>query len=351
MSACWQCSAALRLPRRMLRKTWRVVVVSAVLALAVPAAASASAILGSTVKPAGSTSEHCAGVIRAQLTSDPATPYTVPAGGAGYLTQWQTNTALARPGSQVTFTVLAPTSKHSSYLVAGFDAETLPNPLPAGHLITFNIAQPILVGPGALIGLWASPDSGADCVFAGGATPAAASVALLGKPLPGPFLPGEKVSVVSTDGPGVRVNVAAVLVHYQDAAVQALSVRSKPAVGRRTVLTFAVFDRGPSVVPIRFTDLVSRGLKVDSVAARRESCAVHGHRVSCVISRLRRGERSLVRIVVTPTAAGHYSNTASVNNAARVADPNHANNRSSTALTVPLSRIHLTADGQQPASR
>ncbi|MBV9798799.1 MAG: hypothetical protein JO039_12200 [Solirubrobacterales bacterium] len=327
----------------LLSRVARAVVFSAAITLIVATGAGAAVILGSTVRPAGSRFPGpCGGFIHAQLTSDRATPYGVPRGGAGYLTQWSTNTTLAIPGSPVTFVVLAHTRTPGDYLVAGFDPERLPNPLPASGLVTFKLADQILIGPGDLIGLWSPADAnGANCEFHGGTTPAAATIALVGKP-PGAFIVGEKVSVASTSSPGWRVPVAALLIQYQDSAVKAVRLRSRATAGRRASLGFAVINHGPSTLPIRFADTLPHDLKIDAAAATHGTCAVTGQRVTCVIERLPRGSRSFVHIVLTPRRAGRYSDIASVANVRGVRDPNRANNRSSTHLTVaPPSRWRL----------
>jgi len=307
-------------------------VMSAVLALLIATPATAAVFLGSTLKPAGSKfPSWCNGFVYAQLTSDPATPYSVPAGGAGYITQWQTNTQFAIPGSRVSFVVLHPTSAASNYVVAGFDSQSLPRSLPPSHIVTFRLKNPILFARGDLLGLWSPRDlNGASCAFTGGATPAAATIAVFSSPS-GDLVVGQKVSVRSTSPPAWRVPVAALLVHIQDAAVKTLKVR--PIVGKRTVLSFAVTNHGPSTLPIRFTDRVPRRLTVNAAAAQHGVCSSTGREVRCTIIGLSRGDTSRVRIVVTPRAAGRYTNTASVANLGAL-DPDPANNRSTTQISV-----------------
>jgi len=147
--------------------------------------------------------------------------------------QWQTNTASADRGSSVTFLALSPTTTRPVYVVNDSDSRTLPNPLPPDGFVTFKLAQPILMGQGGLIGLWAPNGSGAVCTFVGGATRLAAQAGILDKPFPGPFFSGEKVTLVTNGPAGSRVIVAVLLVQYQDVAVSALRLRVKPTVGRR----------------------------------------------------------------------------------------------------------------------
>jgi hypothetical protein len=85
--------------------------------LALPAAAGADTTLGLTTQPAGSTAANCAGapVLVGQATSDPSTPYAVPAGG-GAITGWSINTSGDSTGT-VTLRVLRPTA--GDYQVVG----------------------------------------------------------------------------------------------------------------------------------------------------------------------------------------------------------------------------------------
>ena len=113
------------------------------LGLAITGTASADTTLGTTTKPAGSSSSACnAGDVYAQVTSDPGTPYSVP--GAGTITQWQTNSAIDAPDASITFVVLKPVGV--TFTVVGVDTRSIPNPAPP--VATFSLPTPIAVGGG-----------------------------------------------------------------------------------------------------------------------------------------------------------------------------------------------------------
>jgi hypothetical protein len=108
------------------------------------------------------------------FTQDPTTPYFVPAGG-GMITGWSTNTTGDTAGATITFVVTQSVSSrapsfHARYRVVGADTETLPNPLPANGVATFDLSTPIAVKGGDTIGI--DVPAGQTCIFATGSTPA-----------------------------------------------------------------------------------------------------------------------------------------------------------------------------------
>lgn len=105
----------------------------------------------------------------AQLGSDPATPYAVPAPG-GKITQWQTNTAGDTAGKPLELIVLSPNG-NGAYTVVAVDAESVPNPLPAGGIATFTPPTPLTVGAGDVLGLYVLSGN-ENCAWSGGSIPA-----------------------------------------------------------------------------------------------------------------------------------------------------------------------------------
>jgi hypothetical protein len=179
--------------------------VTVVLVLAFAGIARASTILGSRTQPVGSSVSGCGtnSVIN-QVTSDPSTPYSVPA--TGTITQWQLNTALDTPGAPVALVVLRPAG--AGFLVVGVDSRTLPNPLPADNVATFVLATPIPVQAGDTFGLYTNSSASVVCYWNGGATPLAATLARLGAT--SPPAPNQALSRVIGDSPGgYTMNLAA----------------------------------------------------------------------------------------------------------------------------------------------
>src|SRR5882757_7031837 len=99
--------------RSMLTKGRRLAVLTAAFALAAPALAAADTTIGSTAIPDNSSPLTCPSgggpmiPLYLMVSSDPSTPYVVPA-GAWDVTSWQINATGAAPSAQVTFVVLRP---------------------------------------------------------------------------------------------------------------------------------------------------------------------------------------------------------------------------------------------------
>jgi hypothetical protein len=306
------------------------------LLLAVPAAASADATLGTTSQPTGSNPNPCFGNLVAQLTSDATTPYTVPAGG-GEITQWQINTAQATAGAPITFVVLRPLGGNT-YSVVAADTESLPAPLPADNAASFTLATPISVNGGETLGLYGAQSNSPVCFWSAGSTPPGDSLIALGDgtpPNPGQTLGEITNGGTPTSGPGFTLNLSATLVSREDAGVTTTAPLPNPSVGAASLLASTVSDVGPGSSPITFTDDVPTGLQIDSVVAGSGTCAVSGQQVTCTISGLAPGQSAPVDIVVTPGAAGSYPNAVTVNPPTGITDPNPANNTASATLAVP----------------
>ncbi len=84
------------------------------------------------------------------------------------ITQWQTNTTGDAAGATPTLVVLRPGASGTATVV-GTDTETIPSPLPAGGVATFNLPQPIAVGAGDALALYGSRN--AICYSSGISTP------------------------------------------------------------------------------------------------------------------------------------------------------------------------------------
>ena len=299
-----------------------------VVAFAFTGVASADVTLGSTTL--GSTSSGCTpGAVVAEATSDPSTPYAVPAPG-GLITQWQTNTTGATASAPVTLVVLSPAGG-GFYTVVGVDSETLPSSLPASHLASFTLATPIRVTGGETLGLYAS-GSGAVCYSSFGSTPTGDTLTALGEG--SPAATGQTLStVVASSAPGFTMNVAATLVQHQDVGVTTSTAPATATVGELALLASSISNAGPLDGAITFTDAVPAGLTIDAAAAGSGTCATIGQQLTCTINGLAPGHTALVDIVVTPTAAQTYTNSVSVSPAG-LTDPNAANNNASATLVV-----------------
>jgi Domain of unknown function DUF11 len=299
------------------------------LSLAVPGIADALT-LGTTTPPSGSSGfTACpSSVVVAQATSDPSTPYMVPAGG-GVITQWAMN-ATGAAGASVTLVVLKPAGG-SNWTVVGADTKTIPNPVPAGGVASFSLAHPIAVSGGETLGL--DIGSGVLCYWSGGATPAADSLMALTEP--SAPASGQTLSPSGANSPaGFTLNVSATLTTQQDSGVSTITAPGGPTVGSFAVLGSTVTNGGPGTAPITYTDVVPSGLQVNFAASGSGRCNTSGQTVTCTITGLGAGQSAPVNVVVTPRSTGSYTNTVSVANAAGISDPNTANNTASTRFTV-----------------
>jgi Domain of unknown function DUF11 len=307
--------------------------VAALLLCAVPAVANADVMLGSTTQPANSQPNSCSTTI-GQYTSDPSTPYTVPP-GSGDITQWQISTAndaSTAAGSPIALVVLKPVGANT-YTVAADDVEALPNPLPASNIASFTPSTPLAVSGGEILGLYSS--GGVTCFWQGGATPQGDSLIAFSpftQPTPGETLtqlPGAS----GMSGPGFTLDLAATLVTPLDASVTASVPPQSALLGDAALLAATVGDLGPNSAPITFTDDVPAGLQIDSATVGSGSCTVSGQQVDCTVTGLAPGQSAPVNIVVTPSAAGAYVNSVTVEPSS-APDPNPANNSASATLTV-----------------
>jgi hypothetical protein len=128
----------------------------------------------------------------AQLTGDPAAPYVVPADGQ--ITEWNTNQSQSGfvAGTQLGLVVLR-AGQQGSYKVVGLDLQTLPVPLPPDGIASFQIANPIKVAAGDLLGLWSPNTVPPACEYLGQF--AASDSAIVLGPLLSVLFPGQVVPV------------------------------------------------------------------------------------------------------------------------------------------------------------
>lgn len=187
---------------RHLVKRFALVASLALVSLVASASPAVAAVtLGSTAVPAGSVPGTCSGSsVDAQLTDDPSTPYFAP--GVGKVTQWQTNTSLDTAGQPLTFVVLKSVGG-GSFSVVGADARTLPSPLPAGEVASFQLAGPIAVTAGETLGLTSA--AGAICFWHAGAVPVASTLTALQAPTPP--APNQTLASVETSPGGFTMNL------------------------------------------------------------------------------------------------------------------------------------------------
>jgi hypothetical protein len=285
--------------------------------------------LGSSTQPANALPGLCdSNFVYVQETSDPSVPYQV-LGDGDRITGWQTDTDLpgTNAGAAVTFLVLRPTGP-GSYDLVGHDTETLPDPLPASGVASFDLVNPIVAAGGDKLALYSADH--AVCFFGFGATPAGARVS--GLTAPATFTSGEPLSQSMGGSPGgLELNLSATV----DPAPQDVAVATGAAgvvAGNYAVLPATVTDNGPSSRPVTFTDTVPAGLAVVAAVTSGGPCTTAGLVVSCTVAGLHAGQSAPVSIVVGTSTPGSYTNVATV--ASSTTDPNTANNTAGAPLVV-----------------
>jgi uncharacterized protein DUF11/PASTA domain-containing protein len=279
-------------------------------AFALPATASADVTLGSVAQPAGSSPGNCAaGYMIGQQTSDPSTPDTVPPPG-GQITGWQTNTTGDTAGSELTLVVLRP--NEGAYTVVGVDPEVLPTPLPTDGIATFTLPTPVQVQGGDVLSLYSFNGVG-NCAW-GGVSDAADRISLfMLAAAPGPA--DSETPLANTSG--YLLDVAATLAPSDvDAGVTTSAGPSGAIAGHPALLISTVVNNGPASAPINFNDQVPAGLTINSAAAGDGTCSISGQTVTCTITGLPVAQSVPVEVIATPSAAGSYTNSVSIDTAA-----------------------------------
>ncbi len=312
------------------------------IALTVPAVASADTTLGNSTPPAGTTAVPCGtGAGEQLLTSFEGGldgPYVVQNGPLA-VSQWQINAAGAASGTKATLVVFSVNLSSESITVLGADTETLSTVgLPASGVETFNLSSPIAVQTGDVIGLYlpSSSDPGIACGWTGSSV---SSSSVSGLALATPPTTGGTITIGGATGfssSSSVLNLSATLEPLSyDAALSLASGPSNAVAGQPAVLTATVKNNGPIAGPITFTDPVPNGLKVEAASIGSGACGVEAavNIVTCETNTLSAGQSTEAVIVVVPGAAGSYPDHGAVSLPSGT-DPNSANNTGTTTLKV-----------------
>jgi uncharacterized repeat protein (TIGR01451 family) len=316
--------------------------------LALPAAAGADTTLGITTQPTGSTAAPCpvgptppANELMFEFGpgGPVAGPLTVPSSPTSQaLSSWAVNATGVTADEQLTLVVfqLALGSEPTATIIAT-DTETVTPPTSAADDVEqFTLAQPIAVASGDDIGQYAPGTTpGLTCYWSGGPSQ---TNEVIGADQSTPPTAGEQ-SVLT--GTGISsgdsdLNLQATLApRSYDAGVSLSSGPSGAVVGQPAVLSATITNHGPLGGPITFTDPVPSGLTVESASVGSGGCTVSAgvNIVTCTSGSLAVGQSTPVVIVVEPTAAQSYQDSATVSVPGGT-DPNPANNTTSTTLTV-----------------
>lgn len=247
-------------------------------------------------------------------TGTASIPYSVPAGG-GMITEWSTSFGPA--GAPVELVVTGPQSA-GNYPVVGFDAETLPNPIPAGNVSSFTLANPIAVQAGDLIGLFYTGSSNTRCLYMGGASDTVAA---------GTSAPtnGGALTPVTASAPNILTNVTVNLIQSDDVGISG-GPPLATTVGSLAEFVFSL--TGTPSSPSTVTDVLPPGLTPVDATTNGGSCSIGGQGVTCHSQ----ATPGTVHVFALTTTAGTFSNLASVTGV--ISDPNPANNLASQLLTV-----------------
>ena len=314
----------------MKRKIWGTAPLALALTFAMSGVASADVTIGSTTQPSGSSGMVASGSsLTLVQVSSASFPVGVPARG-GQITSWSTNTLGSTPGAGVELVVLRPTGS-GNFTVIAVDSRTLPTPLPASGVATFNLASPISVQAGDQIGLQTSGN--ALIVFDGGTTPSTDTYEGLSSSPPAPPATGQTLQPATPTQSGIQVNLSAFVRQPPDVGVTTSTAPARPSVGNLAVLQSSVTSSEPGDA-VTFTDSVPAGLSIDSAVAGGGSCSVSGQTVSCTIPSVTPGSSVPVDVLVTPRATGNYTNNVSVAPPTGFTDPNPANNTATATLNV-----------------
>ena len=311
-----------------------VVGVAVAVTLALPGVAGAYT-LGFMTPPLGSTGVSCGTGVYGQVSADPSSPFAVPGQisqsqtSGGQITRWQTYTTPGdTPGSQLTLVVLRPVGAPAAIVVAT-DTETLPNPLPEDHVVSFTPPSPINVNVGDYLALYESV-SGQTCEWANGSIQYDDDSIFFSSsaPIPGQLLMEPSAQLFTA------VDVAATFLPPEDAGVSTTAGPPRVAARRPAVLVSTVTNGGPDSGPITLVDHVPNGLSITSTSAQDATCSTRGETVTCTISGLRAGQTASEVVTVVPRSPGSYVNRVSVADTQRNPDPNTANNNTSATLVA-----------------
>jgi len=113
------------------------------------------------------------------------------------------------------------------------------------------------------------------------------------------------------------------------------SVGSAIFLGSNTIYTITISNSGTSAAnAVALSDALASGMTLVSVTPSVGSCVTTANPVTCTIGTLASGGTATVVVVETATAAGAYSNTATVSDSGTPPDPNTGNNTYTAVATV-----------------
>ena len=118
----------------------------------------------------------------------------------------------------------------------------------------------------------------------------------------------------------------------QDARVITSNGPTNAAAGHPALLSSTVTNGGPASGPISFTEQVPAGLTINSILVSFGTCSTSGQVVTCTFPTLPNGQSAAVDVIVTPTSAGDYTDSAAVRVATGFIETNPANNNASSTL-------------------
>lgn len=117
----------------------------------------------------------------------------------------------------------------------------------------------------------------------------------------------------------------------QDARVITSSGPANAAAGHPALLSSTVTNGGPASGPISFTEHVPAGLTINATLVSLRTCSTSGQVVTCTFP-TPNGQSAQVNVIVTPTSAGTYTDSAAVSVANGFIETNPANNNASSTL-------------------
>jgi Domain of unknown function DUF11 len=254
-------------------------------------------------------------------TGTESIPYSVPAGG-GVITSWSMSFGPA--GAPVTLLVTGPGSSGSlpAFTIAGFDAETVPSPVPAGNVATFTLGHPMFVQAGDLIGLYYTGNSNTACIYSSASS---SDMIAAGGPAPPPAVGGTYTAAGSDTG--ALINVSVNLLQSADMGLSgATATPSAITTGGIADVAFPITSNVEA--PGTFTDTLPTGLVPIIASVGGGSCTITGQSVSCPVST----KSATVKIAVQGSIPGTYTDAGQITG--ELSDPNPGNNSTSVTLAV-----------------
>jgi hypothetical protein len=288
------------------------------------AASAATFTIGSTTEPGGASVNACGGV-GVYLQTGPSTELLA---AGGQVTQWQTNTDGAKAGDPIALVAASPQSG-GIWKIDAIDWEKVPSP--AGGVVTFTPANPMMVSDGDALGVAGGTTASSSTTVCGWTSTGGFSFtgAILGSLAPTVGEAYEPLLQAS-----IQANFSATVVANEDSSVTTTAQPATVSAGSDAVLSSTVRDNGPASNPLTFVDAVPAGLTIDAVDTAAGSCTTLGQQVTCTLSGISSGQSGAVNVIVTPTAAGSYTNTVTLSQPTGAADPSTANNTASAILTA-----------------